>query len=274
MDTFDLATPADAERAALAIARGAIVGHAFGNFYVITTRPDADVVRGVNLMKGRPADQVGSVTTTRKLVPHLFDWSRLPEGLSRGDVNTLMDRLFGLGPFGFRGPAAAHIPDHLAAYDGDIRTTQVIAPGYMCPSNRILHRAMDRLGVDYLYITSANRSRHVTGAEDEPAHFTAAGLESEFGQEPKFVVVRHPDEVAARAVHPLHTPMSTTILAFHRLGTPDHKGRPRLIVERHGSMPVAVLAPIVAAYGFGLELGPKAKNRLALRVYDDLAVAA
>jgi hypothetical protein len=68
--------------------------------------------------------------------------------------------------------------------------------------------------------------------------------------------------------------MSTTILAFHRLGTPDHKGRPRLIVERHGSMPVAVLAPIVAAYGFGLELGPKAKNRLALRVYDDLAVAA
>jgi hypothetical protein len=41
MDTFDLARPADAERAAVAIARGAIVGHAFGNFYVITTRTDA-----------------------------------------------------------------------------------------------------------------------------------------------------------------------------------------------------------------------------------------
>jgi hypothetical protein len=45
-------------------------------------------------------------------------------------------------------------------------------------------------------------------------------------------------------------------------------------VERHGALPVAVLTPIVAAFGFGLELGPKAVNRLALRVYDDLAVAA
>jgi hypothetical protein len=63
---------------------GAVVGHAFGNVYVITTRPDADVVRGVNLMKGRPANQVGSLTTTRELVPALF---------------------------GFRGPAGAHIPD-------------------------------------------------------------------------------------------------------------------------------------------------------------------
>ena len=274
MDTFDLSRPADAERAAEAIARGAIVGHAFGNFYVITTRPDSDVVRGVNLMKGRPADQVGSVTTTRKLVPRLFDWSRLPDGLSRTTVDALVDRLFGIGPFGFRGPAAAHVPDHLTAYDGDIRTTQVIAPGYICPSNALLQRAMELLDVEYLYITSANRSRHVTGAEDEPAHFTAAGLRSEFGHEQNFVVVRHRDEAAARAVYPLHAPMSTTILAFHRLGTPDRNGRPRLIVERHGSLPVAVLTPIVAAFGFGLELGPKAANRLALRVYDDLAVAA
>lgn len=274
MDTFDLSRPADAERAATAIARGAIVGHAFGNFYVITTRPDADVVRSVNLMKGRPANQVGSVTTTRTMVPRLFDWSRLPDGLSRMTVNALIDRLFSIGPFGFRGPAAAHIPDHLAAYDGDIRTTQVIAPGYRCPSNTLLQRAMELLDVDYLYITSANRSRHVTGAEDEPAHFTAAGLESEFGHEPNFMVVRHPDEVAARAAYPLHAPMSTTILGFHRLGTLDDLGRPRLIVERHGSLPVAALTPIVAAYGFGLELGPKATSRLALRVYDDLAAAA
>src|SRR5215468_7350163 len=172
METFDLIRPADADRAATAIARGAIVGHAFGNFYVITTRPDADVVRSVNLMKGRPADQVGSLTTTRCRMGRLFDWSLLPEGLPRGIVTELIDRLYSLGPFGFRGPAAAHIPDHLAAYDGDIRTTQVIAPGYMCPSNRMLQRAMERLGVEYLYITSANRSRHVTGAEDEPAHYT------------------------------------------------------------------------------------------------------
>jgi hypothetical protein len=68
--------------------------------------------------------------------------------------------------------------------------------------------------------------------------------------------------------------MSTTILALHRLGTPDANGRPRLIVERHGSLPVAALAPIVAAYGFGLELGPKASHRLAQRVYDDVRLAA
>ena len=274
MDTFDLSRPADAERAAIAIAGGAVVGHAFGNFYVITTRPDAEVVRGVNLMKGRPADQVGSVTTTRCRVSRLFDWSRLPDGLSRGTVDALIDRLFSIGPFGFRGPAAAHVPDHLAAYDGDIRTTQVIAPGYECPSNGLLRRAMDLLGVEYLYITSANRSRHVTGADDEPAHFTAAGLQSEFGHEPNFVLIRHQDEAAARAAYPLHAPMSTTILGFQRLGTRDDNGRPRLIVERHGSLPIAALAPIVAAYGFGLELGPKATHRLALRAYDDLPLAA
>jgi hypothetical protein len=68
--------------------------------------------------------------------------------------------------------------------------------------------------------------------------------------------------------------MSTTILGFHKLGTPDEHGRPRLIVERHGSLPVEILRGIVAEFGFGLELGPKAFNRLALRVYDDLAVAA
>jgi hypothetical protein len=101
------------------MALGAVVGHAFGNVYVITTRPDADVVRGVNLMKGRPANQVGSLTTTRELVPALLDWSRLPDGLSREVVTAIVNRLFQMGPFGFRGPAGAHIPDHLVAYDGD-----------------------------------------------------------------------------------------------------------------------------------------------------------
>jgi hypothetical protein len=76
--TLVLTDCSDAEFTAHAIALGATVGHAFGNFYDITTRPDADVVRGVNLMKGRPADQVGSLTTTRELVPVLFDWSLLP----------------------------------------------------------------------------------------------------------------------------------------------------------------------------------------------------
>jgi hypothetical protein len=42
---------------------------------------------------------------------------------------------------------------------------------------------------------------------------------------------------------------ATTILGFHKLGAPDEHGRPRLIVERHGSL----LA-----------------SRLALRVYKDV----
>ena len=228
---------------------GAVVGHAFGNVYVITTRPDADVVRGVNLMKGRPANQVGSLTTTRELVPALLDWSRLPDGLSREVVTAIVNRLFQMGPFGFRGPAGAHIPDHLVAYDGDIRTTQVIAPGYTCPSNALLAQAMVLRGVQFLYITSANRSRHLSGADDEPAHFTAEGVLHEFGHEPNFLVLQHADETAARAMYPLHSPMSTTILGFHKLGAPDEHGRPRLIVERHGSL----LA-----------------SRLALRVYKDV----
>ena len=269
-----LSNPADAEYAAQALASGAVVGHAFGNFYVISTSPEAAVVRGVNLMKGRPADQVGSLTTTRRLVPRLFDWSRLPDGLARETVMAIMDRLFGLGPFGFRGPAGAHIPAHLAAFDGDARTTQVIAPGYACPSNAWLGHSMDLLGVEFLYITSANRSRHQTGADDEPAHFTADGLVAEFGHEPNFVVLEHADEHAARASYPLHAPMSTTILAFHKLGSPDEDGRPRLIVERHGSLPVNTVRSVVAEFGFGLELGPKAVNRLALRTYDELAIAA
>src|SRR5262245_21533291 len=124
-ETLKLSRAADVDIAARAIAQGAIVGHAFGNFYVITTRPDAHIVRQVNLMKGRPADQVGSVTTTREFIPTLFDWDKLPDGLSRATTQQLIDKLFGLGPFGFRGPARDDIPDHLAAFDGPYRTTQV-----------------------------------------------------------------------------------------------------------------------------------------------------
>ena len=40
-----------------------MVAAAFGNFYVIVTGPAAATVRGVNLAKGRPVDQVGSITT-------------------------------------------------------------------------------------------------------------------------------------------------------------------------------------------------------------------
>jgi hypothetical protein len=57
--------PADVEYVARRLADGAVVGAAFANFYGIITRPDAPTVRGVNVAKGRPVDQVGSITTTR-----------------------------------------------------------------------------------------------------------------------------------------------------------------------------------------------------------------
>ena len=109
------------------------------------------------------------------------------------------------------------VPDHLAQVDGGVRTTQVIAPGYACPSNRFLSRALDLVDGDLLYVNSANRSRHLTGAPDEPAHWRADGLRAEFGGDRDFVVLAHPDEAAARRRYPLHSPMSTTILAFHKV---------------------------------------------------------
>lgn len=162
-----------------------------------STRPNAATVRGVNLMKGRPADQAGSVMTTREQIPALFDWFRLPAELSRSEGLRLMDALFELGPVGCRGPAAPQMPAHLTYPDGEIVATQVIAPGYACPSNSFLARSLELTGETHLSGTSANRSHHVTGAEDEPAHYTAEGLEGEFGHEPGFLTLGHADEAAA-----------------------------------------------------------------------------
>ncbi len=149
----------------------------------------------------------------------------------------------------------------------------------------------------YLYGTSANRSRHRTGAEDEPAHFRGDAIAREFSQEgdkDDVLVLHHASDDNARDAHPHHDPMSTTFLALHRLGAAASAatttnatnnddvnsaaaavggggggGRPSLIVERHGSLPLETLRPLVARLGFDLELGPKAARRLALRSYDD-----
>lgn len=262
----------DADDIAREVANGAIVAQAFGNFYVIVTRADASTVRRVNLMKGRPPDQVGSIVTTRPHIPSLFEWSRLPADLSQDMAMELIDTIFSLGPFGFRGPAADHIPGHLSSWDNGTRTTQIIAPGYACGSNRFLDAALASTGDTLLYVTSANRSRHQTGAEDEPAHFLADGLETEFGKEPGFRVVRHRDEAAARARYPRYAPMSTTVLAFHKLGQPEQDGRPTLVVERHGSLHVGELRRIVEKFGFGIDLAPMAKRRLAQREYPGVVV--
>jgi hypothetical protein len=268
-DRLILSDTRAAAAAARELADGAVVAHAFANFYVITTRADAATVRGVNVMKGRPPGQVGSITTTPPRIPLVYDWDRLPAGLTRRAVLGIMDALWGIGPFGFRGPAAASVPDHLAQDDQGIRTAQVIAPGYACTSNQFLADALAACGDDLLYITSCNRSRHLSGAEDEPAHYRAAGIRADFGHEPRFLVLEHDDEAAARRRYPRHAPMSTTLLAFHKLAPPSAEGRPTLIVERHGSLAVDEVRRVVRPLGFDVALGPRATKRLTLRRYGE-----
>ncbi|HEY7814368.1 MAG TPA: hypothetical protein VIC62_14095 [Nakamurella sp.] len=264
---------ADAVFAARALDAGAIVGHAFANFYAITARADAATVRRVNLMKGRPPGQVGSITAPPAAIRDVWDFGELPSGLNRRRVLKLIDTFFTLGPFGFRGPAAGHIPAHLTFPDGPITTSQVIAPGYSCPANDFLSRSLRATGDDFLYITSANRSRHTTGADTPPptrhslAHWRADGLRAAFGDEPGFLIVEHPDESAARARYPRHLPMSTTILGFHRVEHVAGDPRPHLVLERHGSLPVDDVRAVLDDLGFGLVIGPRARTRLAPRDY-------
>jgi hypothetical protein len=259
--------PGGSAAAAGQLAEGAIVANAFANFYAITTRGDAETVRRVNAMKGRPPGQVGSITGSPAALWEAWDLDRLPDGLHPRALRTLVDTFFALGPFGFRGPAAAAVPPHLTFPEGGLTTAQVIAPGYACPSNRFLSQARRACADELLYITSANRSRHLTGADDSPAHWRADGLVAEFGDEDGFLLLAHSDEAAARARYPEYLPMSTTILGFHTLVRRPGDPRPHLILERHGSMPIWNVRAVLSGLGFGLVIGPKAETRLELRDY-------
>lgn len=238
------------------LAAGTVVGHGFANFYAITARPELESVQRVNRMKGRPLSQAGSVTVPPSRVAGLFDWSALPSGLDRRRVLSVIDTFFGLGPFGFCGPAAGHVPEHLTVIDHGVRTVQVIAPGYACPSNAFLARCLAATDTDLLYVTSANRSHHLTGAADTPAHWRAAGLWSEFGDQPGFALLEHEDEAAARAAYPLFEPMSTSVLSFHRAA---------FTLERHGSLALPDVRQVLD--GLGLELQVRSAARLPLRIY-------
>jgi tRNA A37 threonylcarbamoyladenosine synthetase subunit TsaC/SUA5/YrdC len=152
-----LTDPADVQHAVDALANGGVVGHGFANGYAMTTRPDAEIVRRVNRMKGRPADQVGSITVPPEHIPELYDWTQLPPGLTRRSVLRVMDAFYDSGPFGFRGPAADHIPPHLTYLKGYVVTAQVMAPGYNCPSNDFLARAL--AVAHHEVLTSPRRTR-------------------------------------------------------------------------------------------------------------------
>ncbi|MFE0647801.1 L-threonylcarbamoyladenylate synthase [Streptomyces sp. NPDC059534] len=257
----------DVRRAAEALDEGAAVAHGFGTSYALTARPDREVVERVNRMKGCPADRVTGVTTVPERVGSLFDWTRLPSELPRRQIEDLVDELLHLGPFGLRGPAAAHIPPHLTAVRQGVETVRVIAPGHSCPSNAFLAEALVRTGTGFLAVTSANRSRHLTGTDDEPAHWRADGVIADFGHEPDVQVLAHDDEAAARRRHPHHTTTATTVLSFHH--TPGHgrSGMPALTLERHGSLSADHTRSVAANHGFTLTLAPQAERRLTARAY-------
>ncbi|MEU3311245.1 MULTISPECIES: hypothetical protein [unclassified Streptomyces] len=262
-----LDNPDDVRSAALSLAEGRAVAHGFGNFYALTARPDRAVVERVNRMKGRPHAQVGSVTTVRERVTSLFDWSRLPAAVRRRQVEDLIEDLFSLGPFGFRGPAATRIPGHLTATHDGVPTVQLIAPGYRCPSNAFLAAALDRTDSDFLAVTSVNPSRHRTGAAYEPAHWRAEGVLADFGHEPGVTLLAHEDEAAARRRHPHHAPTSTTVLSFHHTTARGRSGLPALTLERHGSLSAAHTRAVAANHGFALTLAPRAAHPLRPRAY-------
>lgn len=260
--------PEDARHAAALLAAGLPVAHGFGSIYALTARGDA--VRRVNALKGRPLDQTGSVTAPTGRVLDAFDLASLPAAVSPALAAELVEAFGALGPFGFRGPAAAHVPAGLTAPDGPWTTTQVIVPGDACPSQVFLAAAADAVGDAPLAISSANRSRHVTGAPDAPVHWRADALRAELGG-PGLVVLEHADEAAARARFPRHTTVSTSILALHR--AERSHGRTHLVLERHGSLPADDVAAVLRGLGLGLTLSPRAAVRLAARVYDEVTAA-
>ena len=261
--TLDLADPHHRHLAARATALGTALFYSFGNFCALAGRAHRASVERINRLKGRPAQQVGSVTTTPERLVTVFDWTRLPDGLAGEQVQALMDDFFQRGPMGFRGPAAGHVPAHLTSDDAGITTTQLIAPGYACASNALIGETLALLGEDLLFITSANRSSRSTG-QPEPPHYEVRGLQTDFGDQAEVVLIGHRDEAAVRARYPQLLPMSTSIIAVHTLAR-DEGGRPALVLERHGSLAVGEVRALVARHGFGLVLGEQAHCRLPWR---------
>src|SRR6187397_765762 len=95
---LDIADLGDRRLAAEATAAGAALFYAFGNFCALAARPDLDSLRAMNALKGRPLDQVGSVTTTPERAHGVFDWERTT--LPHQALKALMADLHALGPIG------------------------------------------------------------------------------------------------------------------------------------------------------------------------------
>ena len=157
---LDIADLAQRREAAEATADGAALFYAFGNFCALAAKPDLESLQAMNALKGRPLDQVGSVTTTPEQgQPRLRLGPRAApvERAGRDDgrpARARADRLPRAGRGAYPGP-----PDRA---DAGVRTVQLISPGDACPSNALVGDVLDLIGEDILYITSANTSSHVS----------------------------------------------------------------------------------------------------------------
>ena len=260
--TLSLEVPSDRRAAARATAAGAALFYGFGNFYALAALPDHASVLRINRLKGRPPQQAGSVTSDPARMQLAFDWSRLPPDLDPETLLVAMTEFQALGPIGFRGPAAARVPDHLTVVDDGIRTVQHISPGVRCRSNALVGDVLDLTGQDLLFVTSANRSSHLS-QRVEAAHCEMDEIQREFGHRRDAVMIGHGDEATNRAFYPHHLPCSTSILAFHRDARED--GRPALVLERHGSLAIDRIRAVVARHGFGLVVAPSAHQRIPVR---------
>ena len=240
---LDITDLADRSRAAEATAEGSALFYAFGNFCALAAKPDLATLHAMNALKGRPRDQVGSVTTTPEQGNRVFDWDavKLPWSALMGTMADLQT----LGPIGFRGPAAAHVPAHLTV-DG---TVQLITPGDVCPSNGLIGEVLELIDEELLYITSANRNQHHT-------HYAIGEIRKEFGHRDDVVFIGHRNERANRRRYPHHRPCSTSIVGFQT---------GELVLERHGSLDANLIARVAAKHGLGLRV--VAHERLAVRRY-------
>jgi hypothetical protein len=250
---LDIADLAQRREAAEATAEGAALFYAFGNFCALAARPDLESLRAMNRLKGRPLDQVGSVTTTPERGKLVFDWDRVQLPWS-ALVATMAD-LHALGPIGLRGPAATRIPDHLTVTDAGVRTVQLISPGDVCPSNALVADVLDLIGEDILSITSANTSSHVS-KQTEAAHFEIREIQREFGERDDVVLIGHRNERAIRRQYPHHLPCSTSIVAFHT---------GELVLERLGSLGADMIEAVAARHGLTLAIGDGAYAPVPVR---------
>jgi hypothetical protein len=248
---LNLSSQADRRLAAIATTNGAALFYGFGNFCALAAMPDLESMHRVNAMKGRPLDQVGSVTADPDRASAVFDW----DGLDRDRIEAAMADFLLLGPIGFRGPAAPIVPDHLTVQDEGIRTAQLIMPGDGCLSNDLVGEVLDRSRAQLLFITSANTSSTITG-QAEAAHCEMQAIRAEFGDQPSAVLIGHADERANRRLYPHHLPCSTSIVSFHT---------GRLVLERHGSLHADDAREVAARHGYELAIAPSARPRLPVR---------